>query len=76
LLLVVAGVVTGGCGLMIGFWEILIVLIIILLVLGPKKLPELARAIGKAMRSYKQAVEEPAGKRKKAGKKRVKKPAG
>jgi len=63
-------------GFMIGFWEILIVLIIILLILGPKKLPQLAKAIGKAMKSYKQAVEEPAERTKTARKKRVKKPAG
>lgn len=61
---------------MIGFWEILIVLIIVLLILGPKKLPQLARAIGKAMRAYKKAVEEPGEGRKAARKKRVKKPAG
>jgi TatA/E family protein of Tat protein translocase len=62
--------------MMIGFWEVLIVLAIVLLILGPKKLPELARAIGKAMRSYKKAVEEPEPGQKRAGKKRVKKPAG
>ena len=43
---------------MIGLPEILIILIIILIVLGPKKLPKLARAIGQAVREYKKTVNE------------------
>ena len=57
---------------MIGFWEILLILVIVLIILGPKKLPELAKAIGKAMKVYKQAVEEPEERPRKARKKRVK----
>jgi sec-independent protein translocase protein TatA len=60
----------------IGFWEILLILVIVLIILGPKKLPELAKALGKAMRVYKQAAEGPEEKPKKAKKRTVKKPAG
>lgn len=56
---------------MLGFWEILIVLIIILIIWGPKKLPELAEALGKAARAYKKALNE-----EEPEKKKVKKPAG
>ena len=40
----------------IGMTEILIILIIILLLFGPKKLPQLARAIGDAVREYRKGV--------------------
>jgi sec-independent protein translocase protein TatA len=36
--------------------EIAIVVIIALLVLGPKKLPEAGRGIGKSMREFKSAI--------------------
>ena len=40
----------------IGPMEIAIVVIIALLVLGPKKLPEAGRGIGKSMREFKTAI--------------------
>jgi sec-independent protein translocase protein TatA len=40
----------------IGPWEILILLLIILLVFGPKRLPELGRSLGKGMREFKDSV--------------------
>ncbi len=55
---------------MIGLPEVLIILFIILIILGPKKLPELAKALGKAVREYKKSVEE------EPKRKRRKKPAG
>jgi Tat protein translocase TatB subunit len=48
----------GGCVFNIGFPELLIIVAIALIVFGPNKLPELAKAFGKAMREFKKATEE------------------
>lgn len=40
----------------IGPMELIIVLAIALIVLGPKKLPEVGKSIGKGMREFKEAV--------------------
>jgi sec-independent protein translocase protein TatA len=40
----------------IGPLELLVIGVIALLVLGPKRLPEAARAVGKGMRELKEAV--------------------
>ncbi|MBI4610278.1 MAG: twin-arginine translocase subunit TatB [Candidatus Rokubacteria bacterium] len=42
----------------IGFQELLLILVIALLVFGPKRLPELGRAIGRAMREFRRTSEE------------------
>ncbi|MFQ5585394.1 MAG: Sec-independent protein translocase protein TatB [Thermodesulfobacteriota bacterium] len=42
----------------IGFTEILVILVIALIVLGPEKLPELAKALGRAMREFRTASDE------------------
>ena len=42
----------------IGLPELLIILAIALIVFGPNKLPELAKAFGRAMREFKKATEE------------------
>ena len=56
----------------VGPMELIIVLVIALLVLGPKRLPEAGRAVGKGMREFKDSLsgindhdddEEPAPKR-------------
>ena len=39
----------------IGAGEILLILIVILIVLGPHRIPEIARTLGKAMRTLKKA---------------------
>jgi len=49
---------------MLGLPEILLILLILLLLLGPKKLPELARALGEAVREFKKAMSEETPKRK------------
>ena len=43
---------------MIGTTEIIIILIIVLILFGPKKLPQLARAIGRSISEYKKALQE------------------
>ena len=40
----------------VGPLEIVIVLIIALIVLGPKKLPDFGRSVGRGMREFKQAL--------------------
>ncbi len=40
----------------IGPWEIAILLLVALLVFGPKRLPEMGRSIGKGMREFKDSV--------------------
>jgi sec-independent protein translocase protein TatA len=40
----------------IGPWEIAILLLVALLVFGPKRLPEMGRSIGKSLREFKQSV--------------------
>ncbi len=40
----------------VGPMELAIVLIIALLVLGPKKLPEVGRSIGRGMREFKDSI--------------------
>ena len=42
----------GGIGPM----EIVLVLVIALIVLGPKKLPEAARSVGKGLREFRESV--------------------
>ena len=40
----------------IGIWEFLILLLVLLLVFGPKRLPEMGRQLGKGMREFKDSV--------------------
>lgn len=40
---------------MFGMWEILFIFLIVLLLFGAKKLPEVARGMGKAMNEFKKA---------------------
>ncbi len=42
----------------IGFPELLAILTIALLIFGPKKLPEIGRSIGKAMREFRRTSDE------------------
>jgi sec-independent protein translocase protein TatA len=40
----------------IGFPEMLVILVIALIVLGPKKLPEAGKSLGKGMREFKDSL--------------------
>jgi sec-independent protein translocase protein TatA len=40
----------------VGFPELIVILAIALIVLGPKKLPEAGRALGKGMREFKDSI--------------------
>jgi sec-independent protein translocase protein TatA len=39
-----------------GPWELLIVLAVVLLIFGPKRLPSLGRSLGQGARSFKEAI--------------------
>lgn len=40
----------------IGIWEILILLLVALLIFGPKRLPEMGRSLGRGMREFKDSL--------------------
>jgi sec-independent protein translocase protein TatA len=42
----------------IGQWEILIILAVVLLLFGPKRLPDLGRSIGRTIREFRHATSE------------------
>jgi len=42
----------------LGLWEILIILAVVLLLFGAKRLPEIARGMGKGIREFKTAVKD------------------
>ena len=39
-------------------WQIIVILVIVLLIFGGKKIPELASGLGKGIKSFKDAVKE------------------
>jgi sec-independent protein translocase protein TatA len=40
----------------VNIWEILILLLVALLLFGPKRLPEMGRSLGKGLREFKDSV--------------------
>jgi sec-independent protein translocase protein TatA len=42
----------------IGPWEIAIILVLILLIFGPRKLPELGSSLGKSIRGFKKGMKD------------------
>ena len=42
--------------LMIGTWEIILIVLIVLLLFGGKKIPELMKGLGKGVKSFKDGV--------------------
>lgn len=49
----------------IGTGEIILIVLAILLLFGGKKLPELMRGVGKGVKEFKDAMNEPSGEKKK-----------
>ncbi|MEJ7797668.1 MAG: twin-arginine translocase TatA/TatE family subunit [Solirubrobacteraceae bacterium] len=45
----------------VGPMELIVVLVIALVVLGPKKLPEVGKSLGKGMREFKESISGMAG---------------
>ena len=52
----------------LGFWEILLIVLVILLLFGGKKIPELMHGVGKGMRSFREGMNEVEGELKEATK--------
>ena len=42
----------------LGFWEIALIFIVILLLFGAKRLPEMAQGLGKGIREFRKAVKD------------------
>jgi Tat protein translocase TatB subunit len=45
----------------IGLQELLVIMVVALIVLGPKRIPELARALGKGLAEFRRATEDITG---------------
>jgi sec-independent protein translocase protein TatA len=41
-----------------GIWEILIILVIVLLIFGPKRLPEMAKGLGQSVRAFRKEMRD------------------
>ena len=41
-----------------GVWEILIILVVILVVFGPRRLPEMAKGIGQSVREFRKGIRD------------------
>lgn len=41
-----------------GFWELIIILVIILVIFGAGKLPQVMKSLGEGMRSFRKAAQE------------------
>ena len=42
----------------VGIWELLVILVIVLLIFGPKALPKLGESLGKTIGKFKQGLNE------------------
>jgi sec-independent protein translocase protein TatA len=43
----------------LGIWELIIILVIILIIFGAGKLPEIGSSLGKGIKSFRKAIKEP-----------------
>jgi len=39
-----------------GIWEILLLVLVVLLIFGPKRIPEMGRSLGRGMREFKDSI--------------------
>lgn len=58
---------------MIGTWEIILIVLVILLIFGGKKIPELMKGLGKGVKSFKDGMNGKADEEKEETKEEVKK---
>jgi sec-independent protein translocase protein TatA len=42
----------------LGVWELLIILVVVLLIFGPRRLPEMARGIGQSVREFRKGIRD------------------
>ena len=42
----------------LGFWEIALIVLVVLLLFGGKKIPELMRGLGKVVKSFKEGMKD------------------
>ena len=60
----------------LGLGELVVLLVVVLLLFGPKRLPELAASFGKSIKSFKEGLREPSEEKSDAqGSKSVEKPS-
>lgn len=42
----------------LGIWELLIILVLVLLIFGPRRLPEMAKGIGQSVREFRKGIRD------------------
>lgn len=42
----------------LGIWELLIILVVVLLIFGPRRLPEMAKGIGQSVREFRKGIRD------------------
>ena len=47
-----------GLDMAVGTWQIIVILLVVLLLFGGRKIPELAQGLGKGIKNFKDAVKE------------------
>ena len=42
----------------LGIWELLIILVVVLLIFGPRRLPEMAKGLGQSVREFRKGIKD------------------